>query len=70
MQRRYHKLDHISFIQANLKEMKDSVSEYLKKSHNETVPSVLRPRHYLILSCLQELNTKGNGTGEEMQMIR
>lgn len=53
---RYDRTDHISRIQANLKEMKEEVTEFLRKSNNDSIPPVLKPRHYLILSCINKLS--------------
>lgn len=53
--RRLEPNDHISKIQASLKEMKDSVDGYLKKSNKEIVPPVVRPRHYLLLDSINRL---------------
>jgi hypothetical protein len=62
---RYDRTDHISRIQANLRVMKEEVTEYLKKSNNESVPPVLRARHYLILSCINKLNSNPNSNSKE-----
>lgn len=68
---RYDKSDHISRIQANLKEMKEEVNEYLKKSNNETVPPILRARHYLILTCINTPATDPkNPSKDTLQIIK
>jgi hypothetical protein len=46
---------HISKIQANLKEMKDEVDGFLKKNNRDTVPPILRGRHYLLLDTINHL---------------
>lgn len=68
---RYDKSDHISRIQANLKEMKEEVNEYLKKSNNETIPPILRARHYLILTCINTSTPETkNHSKETLQIIK
>jgi len=53
---KYESKDHISRIQANLKEMKEEVNQFLKKQNNDKVPPILRARHYLILTCMNDIN--------------
>lgn len=52
---RYDATDHISKIQANLKEMKHEVSDYLKKHSKDKIPPIIRPRHYLLVDAINDL---------------
>ena len=51
---RHETLDHISKIQAGLREMKLEVCEYLKKHSIDKVPPILRPRHYILIDAIRE----------------
>ena len=52
---RYDGSSKIEKIQANLKEMKDEVDGYLKKQGKESVPPILRGRHYLLIDTINHI---------------
>lgn len=54
---RYEPSDYISKIQTNLKEMKEEVSEYLKKHTIDKVPPILRARHYLLIDAINDIGS-------------
>lgn len=50
--------DKLTSIQTSLHEMKEEVSQYLKKSNIDVVPPVLRARNYLLMNYMQSLKQK------------
>jgi len=54
---RHETLNNISKIQANLKEMKVEVGEYLKKHSIDKVPPILKPRHYILIGAINDIGS-------------
>lgn len=54
--------DKLSSIPNSLHEMKEEVNQYLKNSNMDSVPLILRPRNYLLLSYMQSLKQKDSST--------
>jgi hypothetical protein len=52
---RYDTYDYISKIHSNLKEMKQEVTEYLKKHQADRAPPILKGRHYLLIEAINDL---------------
>ena len=51
--------DNIFQIHKNLEAMKLAASEFLKKEGNSDLPPIIKARHYLFHSLLQDTKDKG-----------